>query len=187
MSAPSNAIYLNIALISSQDAINTKVAAKAGTGLFGKALSYTATKLVTDETIVAKLATTLMEKVPEAIAEMGIKATVTKKFQFKSFVVLQVVVNDVNKSTLLKATKGDEYARNFDTLLTSLKSLELEDALHTIDEKISEKIHESMMSKFAEIIPNKVKSSGLEVACEVCDGQRQTEYFFNTVSQLQEA
>jgi len=182
-----NPIYLNIALISGQDAINSKVAEKAGTGLFGKALSYTATKMVTDETIVAKLATTLMEKVPEAIAEMGIRAEVTKKFQLKSFVVLQVVVTDVNKVALLKATKGEEYAGKFENLLGALKSLDLDDALHTVDEKIGEKIHESMMMKFADIIPVKVKASGLDIACKVCDGKDQTDYFFNMINRLQEA
>jgi hypothetical protein len=180
-----SAIYLNIALVSGQDAINSKVAEKAGTGLFGKAMSYTATKLVTDETIVAKLATTLMQKVPEAIAEMGIRAEVTKKFQLKSFVVLQVVVKDVNKVALLKATKGEEYAAKFENLLSAMKALELEDALHTVDDKISEKIHESMMIKFAETIPLKVKASGLDIACKVCDSSQQSDYFFNTVDKLQ--
>ena len=50
-------------------------------GFFVKAIGYAANKLVTDETVVAALATNLKAKIESAVSEMGISAVVSKVFQ----------------------------------------------------------------------------------------------------------
>lgn len=162
--------------------VTAKVQEKAGGKLFGKALAFAATKVVTDETIVAKLATTLTEKVPEAISEMGITADITKQFQKGSYVVLKVSINNFDTNTLLKSTKGIEYANKFSNLIASLRELDLTDALDTINTKIGLKIVEAFKEKLSEKIPEKVKTGGLDVACVVCKSEEQAEYFYDFVS-----
>lgn len=177
-------LYLNINLLNKDDAINAKVNEKAGNNVFGKAMKFAATKIVSDETIVSKLAASLSQKVPEAINEMGITAEVTKRYQNKSFMVLMIQVTDVDKLTLLLATKGPDYAHAFSTLLGSLEKLELSDALNTIDVKVGEKICESLAVKLGEVIPAKVKEQGLEISCVVCDEKQQATFFFDQLERL---
>jgi len=180
-------IYLNITLLNKDTVVAEKVQEKTGNRvLLGKVVAWGASKLITDETIINKLAATLSEKVPEAIAEMGITAQVSKKFQHKSFVVLQVQVTDVDKLSLLLAAKGQEYASTFTQLLSSLHRLELTAALQTIDEKIGDKIMDSLISKMASIIPEKVGKAGLEISCDVLKREDEAEYFFEVMGKIQQ-
>ena len=144
-------------------------------------MAFAATKVVTDETIVTKLATTLTDKVPEAIAEMGITAEINKSFQKNTYVVLKVNISNFNKINLLKATKGNEYSEKFQNLLNSLEELELSEALVTIDNKVGNKIVDSLITKLTEVIPLKVKDAGLEVTCKVCKSEDQADYFYNFI------
>eukprot|EP01006_Ploeotia_vitrea_P061797 TRINITY_DN79179_c0_g1_i1.p1 TRINITY_DN79179_c0_g1~~TRINITY_DN79179_c0_g1_i1.p1 ORF type:complete len:191 (-),score=5.13 TRINITY_DN79179_c0_g1_i1:33-605(-) len=177
--------FLNITLLNGSDVVSNKVAEKAGTNLFGKAVSFAATKMVSDDTIVTKLGTALSEKVPEAIREMGITANVTKRYQFKSYIVLMVQVTDVDKLSLLLGVKGPDYASSFSTLLTALNKLELNEALDTIDDKIGDKIQNSLIEKFAEVIPEKVSKEGININCHVCKREDQAEFFYDTIERFQ--
>ena len=71
-------------IVSVAEVVREKVKEKTGLkpgGFFVKAIGYAANKLVTDETVVASLATNLKDKIEAAVAEMGISATVSKVFQ----------------------------------------------------------------------------------------------------------
>ena len=44
---------------------------KAGSGIFGKVVSFAANKVVSDEKVTEKMSSTLVEQIPVAIREMG--------------------------------------------------------------------------------------------------------------------
>ena len=48
--------------------------AKTGGGFLGKAATFAANKIVSDEKIIANLSSTLIEKITAAVFEMGITA-----------------------------------------------------------------------------------------------------------------
>mmetsp|Transcript_5591 Transcript_5591/g.8518 ORF Transcript_5591/g.8518 Transcript_5591/m.8518 type:complete len:203 (-) Transcript_5591:206-814(-) len=170
--------YVNIELLNKDDAIKNKVKEKAGVGIFGKAAASAANSLVSDDALVNKLSENLMTKIPEAIAEMGMRATVTKAFQKRLYVVLRMEILEIDKLTLIRHGKGPEFAEKFETLLECLNSMGIEGALTTIDSNISHKVREGMMEKFGSIIPLKMAEAGMIVCCDVLGPERQADYFF---------
>lgn len=116
--------------------------------------------------------------------ETGITASLRKMFVRGNVVVLRVDILEVDKITLVLAAKGPEFATSFSTLLTTLVDLKLEDAIPKIDEKVSSKVHSALMSKFREIIPEKMAQAGILVELEVCTNETQADYFFSLLNRL---
>ncbi|KAJ1402218.1 hypothetical protein B484DRAFT_424466, partial [Ochromonadaceae sp. CCMP2298] len=123
-------IYLNIMLLNKNEVVKSKVTAKTGTGLFaraaGKALASTANRLVSSVMVMGAITEKVITNVEAAVALMGIKATLEKVFQQDAFVVVRVQVVEVDKLMLLRGAKGEEFAANFESLLTSLHHLGLD-------------------------------------------------------------
>jgi hypothetical protein len=125
-----------------------------------------------------------MTKVPEAVAEMGIRATVIKSFQKKLYVVLRMELHEIDKLTLLRSGKGPEFAANFETLLGCLTSMGLESAMANIDSNIHEKVQGGMMEKFGLMIPSKMAENGMVVSCDVLPPEKQADFFFEKLSTI---
>ena len=86
---------------------------------------------------------------------------------------------------LMLAAKGKAFADTFSSLISNLESLGLQEtAIPTIDEKILKSVHDGMMSKFSEVIPQKLTEAGLEVECSVCSCEDQAEVFFTILERL---
>lgn len=148
-------------------------------------LAFAANKMVTDEKVISNLANTLIDKITMAVLEMGIKAELKVCFHRAAYCVIKVCIKDIDKLTLILAAKGTEFASAFTGLLASLNVLGLSDSVVPgIDERILKQVHTSMMAKFAEIIPQKMGDSGLNVECNVCSSAEQADHFFSTLDIL---
>lgn len=85
---------------------------------------------------------------------------------------------------LLRKSKGAEYADKFQTLLECLHFIGADDAEGTIDETISKKVREGMMTQFATMIPEKMAASGLIVTCEVKSPEEQADFFYEMLQHI---
>mmetsp|Transcript_6669 Transcript_6669/g.14604 ORF Transcript_6669/g.14604 Transcript_6669/m.14604 type:complete len:209 (+) Transcript_6669:105-731(+) len=180
-------IYLNIMLLNKNEVVKSKVTAKTGTGLFaraaGKALASTANRLVSSVMVMGAITEKVITNVEAAVALMGIKATLEKVFQQDAFVVVRVQVVEVDKLMLLRGAKGEEFAANFESLLTSLHHLGL-DGDTIVDKKIKDHIQDALMCKFAMLIPLKLQEQGVAVSLQVVTSEQQAESFFRTLKNM---
>lgn len=179
--------YINILLLNRDEVVSSAVASKTGskTSFFGRAAAFAATKLVSDEKIINTLSSTLISKISAEVDAMGIQAEITKRYQQGPYVVIKVTVRDVDKKVLLSAAKGASFADSFSHLLSSIEALNLsESVLPSINTKILSQVHDSMMTKFAEVLPSKLAESGLDVECSVCGPADQAEMLFEIVERL---
>merc|ERR1719231_1067771 len=134
--------------------------------------------MVSDSTVIDKMTTGLIEKIPATISEMGISADLTKVFQKHAFVVLKLQVKAADKLQLFKATKGEAYAEKFAELLGCLEFLELHDAKEKIDITVLDKVHDALIVKLNDVIPAKMQENGITVDCCVCSSADQAGYLF---------
>ena len=180
----SDPFYLNIFLLNKDEVIASKVQEKAGSGIFGRAAAYAANKLVSEDKIIEKLSAGLLEKIPEAIQQMGITADMKQCFQLKSYVVMRVHITSADKIVLFNASKGPEAAEKFAQLLDCMLFLGLDEALSKIDTTVMSKVRENMMKKFSEVIPQKMLESGISVDCTVLSKEDQAEFFYATIEHM---
>lgn len=178
------AFYLNLTILNKDEVVKETVKKKAGSGIFGKAMSFAANSVVSDKAVVDKLSKALLEKIPAAISDMGIEGDIVKEFEKDAYLVIKVTIKSTDKYQLFRATKGEEYASKFNELLACLDALELTDALSKIDDTILNKVHENMMAKFAEVIPTKMNENGINVDCCVCSCADQAAYLFQRLKSL---
>jgi len=177
--------YLNILLLNKAEIVAQKVAAKAGTGLFGRAAGFAANRLVSDEKIMDNLAEKLIGGVQRATSELGITADMEVKFQQGPFVVIRVQVTEVDTLQLILSSKGPEFASNFTTLMTAVEALGIKDSVNQkVEEKVNSSISEGMMRKFKEMIPHKMAEQGVNVECDAVSAEEQAEVFFKLLSDL---
>lgn len=177
--------FLNVLLLNKSEVVASKVAEKAGSGIFGRAAAFAANKIVTDEAIINTLADNLKEKIEAAVRDMGIVCEVQKKFQKGAFVTFHVCVSEVDNLQLILAVKGAEFASSFSTLLVSLGNLGLEEtALPKINNKISQLVHEGMIRRFGEVVPQKMAEAGLNVQVNVCSPEDQAGIVFEDVENI---
>lgn len=120
----------------------------------------------------------LIAKLPSAVHDMGIDARMNLCFQRGAYMVFHFTINAVDKATLLRMSKGDEFAERFNTLLECLHFLGVEAALHSIDAKILGKVSEGMQSKLADLLPRKMAEQGVAMDCVVKTPETQADYFF---------
>ena len=90
-----------------------------------------------------------------------------------------------DKLQLLKVSKGEEYANLFSTLLDCMDRLGLEEPLSKVDGIVLQKVQESLMDKFGQLIPSKMAESGMLVDCTVVDKGNQAEFFFDTLESVE--
>ena len=181
----SQPFYINVLLKNKDAVVANKVEKKLGHSFFGRAASFAANKLITDEKIIEKLSTTLIEKITLAISEMGITATLEKKFQKQSFVVIRVELVEVDKLKLIQVAKGEEFFQHFLNLLTSIEGMGISDTvLPSVEFKIQNLVHKGMMNKFSEILPVKMNQAGLEVDVIIHDTTTQSEFFYSILDSL---
>ena len=107
-----------------------------------------------------------------------------KEFQKDAYLVLKITIKSTDKYELFKATKGEKYAAKFNELLACLDALELNEALSKIDDTVLNKVHENMMTKFAEVIPTKMNENGINVDCCVCACGDQAAYLFERLKTM---
>eukprot|EP00619_Florenciella_sp_RCC1007_P009136 CAMPEP_0205905108 /NCGR_PEP_ID=MMETSP1325-20131115/1150_1 /ASSEMBLY_ACC=CAM_ASM_000708 /TAXON_ID=236786 /ORGANISM="Florenciella sp., Strain RCC1007" /LENGTH=201 /DNA_ID=CAMNT_0053270989 /DNA_START=52 /DNA_END=657 /DNA_ORIENTATION=+ len=179
--------YLNVVVVDSSAAVETKVEEKVGKGIFGlkqKAAVAMAKAVVNDEKIAGKLAEKLVDVVPAAVEEMGIGLSMDQKFQKGPFVVLRVHVDSIDTDTLLRSAKGAEFADTFSTMLECFRTLGIEQGLATVKEQVNTKVTESLMEKLAEILPQKLAENQIEATCVAMSAQDQAEYFYEQISAL---
>lgn len=186
-----NSFYMNILLLNKDEVVAAKVGERTGFskgGFFDRAASSLANSLVKDVKIIDSLADTLTAKISEQTMHMGITASVVKRFQQGSFVVLKVSIDEIDRLALVLAAKGADFAKSFSTLLQCVSNLGMDaKAIPSIDEKISKMVLEGMMKKFEEMVPQKMAESGLLVDCSVVSCADQAEYLFNMLDKLQAA
>lgn len=177
--------YLNVTLLNKDEVVATKVAEKAGSGLFGRAAAFAANKLISDDKIVENLAEKLIEGVHNATSELGITADLEVRFQHGPFVVIRVQVADVDTLQLILSAKGEEFATNFSTLLVAANALGLKDTVESrVDEKVYGTINEGMMTKFRELIPRKMATQGVLVDCQVASAEDEADLFFSIMDAM---
>ena len=62
--------YLNLTILNAGEVVKETVKKKTGSGIFGKAMGFAASSVVSDKTVVDKLSAVLLEKIPVVISEM---------------------------------------------------------------------------------------------------------------------
>jgi len=181
-----DAFYLNLFVKNTKELVSAKVDSKvskgSGFGLFNAGAKALASAMVSDDKVSTGIAAKLCEKVPEAIASMGIEASVDQKWFAKNYVVLRVQVKDVDKAYLLEKAKGKEFADKFTTMLECFEFFDISDALKTADAKISSKVLEMLMLKLNEVLPVKLAENGVEVELTVVPSAMQAEFFFDVAA-----
>mmetsp|Transcript_988 Transcript_988/g.1646 ORF Transcript_988/g.1646 Transcript_988/m.1646 type:complete len:207 (+) Transcript_988:105-725(+) len=172
------AFYLNIILLNKDEVVKNKATERVGNNIFGKAAAFTANRLVSNEKILEGIVEKLMNGITSAITTMGISASQEKVFQKGAFVVIRLQISEVDKIKLLRKAKGDEFSASFEVLLHSLNMLGLDAANSQIDKKMKDHIQEGMMSRFEEVIPQKLAENGVNVDVECVPSEKEAEYFF---------
>lgn len=92
------AFYLNLILLNKDEIVKSKATEKAGTGVFGRAAAFTASKLISSDVVLGKISEKLMEGVRNAVTDMGIDAAIQKSFQEGAYVVIRVQVSEKGSS-----------------------------------------------------------------------------------------
>ena len=177
-----DAFYVNVLVENVKDIIKDKVDEKvsksSGFGVFNAAMKGMATSMVSDDKVSSAIAAKLCEKVPEALASMGITGIVEPKWINKNYVVLRVQVNKINKDTLLEKAKGAEFAGRFSTMLECFSYFDLEDARNSAETKIKEKVLTALMTKLGEELPKKLGENGIVCRIDVMPLAAQADYFY---------
>ncbi len=177
--------YLNITLLNKSGVIKEKVGDKVGRGIFGRAMASVASSVVSDASVIKKIAEELVAQICEVTTSMGISCSLQRRFQSGPFVTLKVKVTEIEKSQLILAAKGEEYANSFHSLVENLTALGLaETALPKIDEKIENLVYINIMAKFAEKIPAALSEKGVECCVDVISAEEQAEFFFDVIEGL---
>lgn len=179
--------FLNIFVTNTKDVVSAKVDEKVkprGFGIFNKGAKMAAAALVSDDKVTAGLATALCEKVPKAIAAMGIDAKVERKWLQKNYVVLRVQVLELDKKVLLEKTKGKEFTEKFATMVECFEYFDISEAISTVDKKVEVKVQEALMTKLDEVLPAKLRENGIETIMTVCPREVQADYFFDVMGTL---
>ena len=63
--------FVNVDLLNKDAVIAAQVEKKAGSGVFGKVASFAASKFVSDDQVIEKMSSALVEKIPAAVRAMG--------------------------------------------------------------------------------------------------------------------
>ena len=177
--------YLNVVLLNKRAVVKEQVSGKVGRGIFGRAMASVASSVVSDSAVIEKIANELVGRIQRATADMGITATLQRRYHKGPYVCLKVSILEIEKMQLILAAKGAEYASSFSTLLVALTDLGLaETALPKIDEKIETLVHQNIMLKFEEKIPPALEEQGVECSVAVVSAEEQAEYFFDAVEAL---
>ncbi len=177
--------YLNVTLLNKSNVVKSQVNEKVGKGIFGRAMASVASSVVSDATVIQKVASELVSKIQDATAVMGIRCSLQSRFQKGPFVTLKCQVCQIEKLQLILAAKGEEFASDFSTLLETLAALGLADtALPKIDEKIEKLVYLNIMQKFAEKIPVALEEQGIECQVDVVPEEEQAEFFFDAIETL---
>lgn len=192
MDAPTHApsgipppFFLNILLLNKDEVVAKGVQEKTGTGLFGKVAAFAANKVITDEKIITNLSSTLMDTIKKSIEDMGIHIEVTKRFQHGPLVVIQFQVMDLELLKVIEVAKGKEFSANFQNLLSSAEQLGLGDVITgKVYEKIYATINESMIKKFGEMLPTKMREKGVSVDCTASSHNDEALVFFDMMNRV---
>jgi hypothetical protein len=177
--------YLNVILLNKDAVVKEQVKEKAGSGIFGRTMGKVASSMVSDSSVIQKVAEELLPKIRNATENLGISCSIQSRFQKGPFITFKVQLLEIEKMQLILAAKGPEYASDFTSLLASLTALGLADtALPKIDEKIDRIVHTNIMLKFAEKIPVQLKEKNIECKIDVVPTEEQAEYFFNALEEL---
>lgn len=177
--------FLNVLLMNKDEVVSRQVQEKAGSGLFGRAAAFAANKVITDEKIVTNLANTLMETIQHSIEDMGIHIDVQKRFQQGPLVVIQFQVLDIQLMKVIRSAKGGDFADHFQALLDASQHLGLgETIMSKIYEKVYDSLNDGMISKFAQMLPDKMKEKGVLVEVHACTAADQGAIFFDLVGRL---
>ena len=177
--------FLNLLLLNKDEIVASKITEKAGKGFLGKAAAFAANKMISDEKIVSGMAEKLIGGISKTISELGIEADFKVKYQNGAFVVIRIEIVEIDTLTLILTGKGPEFASHFSTLLATVEKLGLGDVVSSkANEKIYGTISESMMTKFAEMIPKKMSEQGVEVECTAALQENQADVFFDILERL---
>ena len=179
-----NHFYLNLVLLNGNDVVKGKVAQKAGTGVFGKVLGGAAAKLITDESLLAKVTATLEEKLKQVTDELGLLLKFEKVFTKKCLTSFRVNLEEIDKATLLLRTKGEEFATAYSTMLGTLVDLGLEEKLSIVDERVNERVRSKLMEQLETQIPVKLAENGVRCKCSVLGAAEQADYFFDVLKEI---
>ena len=179
--------FLNIFVRNTQEVIAAKVDEKLSSGvksLFKGAAKSIASATVADDKVTRQVASQLVVKVPEAIAEIGIKATCECKWVHKQYLVLRVGINSIDTAIMLEKTKGKEFSDNFLELMRCIDFFKVEDAKKTINDKINGKVQQAVMDKLIEMLPLRLKEQGIEIDCSPAKLELQADFFYSFMETL---
>ena len=181
----SEPFYLNIVVVDSSAAVDSQVQGKLGEGFWGKAASNLAKKVVNESKIATKVATQLAEKIPVALSEKGITLECIPRFQHGSFIVMRAQVMEVTPVQLVTLAKGEAFGASFAQMLGSFESLDLKDAMSTVQERVNEKVNVALLEKLAEILPVKLQEQGIITKISAKPEREQAEFFFDFMARIQ--
>ncbi|RYG69853.1 hypothetical protein EON64_01700 [archaeon] len=172
-------------LLNKDEVVAKGVQEKTGTGFLGKVAAFAANKVVSDEKIITNLSTTLMDTIKKSIEEMGILIEVTKRFQHGPLVVIQFQVLDLELLKVIEVAKGKDFANNFQNFLASASQLGLLDVITgKVYEKIYSTINDSMIKKFGELVPTKMREKGVAVDCAASSHADEALVFFDIMHRV---
>jgi hypothetical protein len=178
--------YLNLLLLNKSEVVGNKVQEKTGiSGFFGRVAVYSANQMIPDEKIITNLAENLIHGVEKTIDEMGITADFDLKFVKGALAVIRIQITDINTLQIILSAKGPEFASNFMKLLAATSKLGMErTVLSNVNNKLQSTIIEGMITKFNEMIPQKLAEKGVIIDCHACKKEDQGEIFFELYDRI---
>ena len=111
---------MNVVLFNKKEVVQAKVQAKIRNSVLSKMASSIANNVISDERVLNSLAEQLIDKVQSTVTEMGMQVELKKVFQRDNYIVLHVQVLEIDTLTLLVATKGEQYASLFSTMMVPI-------------------------------------------------------------------
>eukprot|EP00808_Paulinella_micropora_P004412 g48690.t1 len=183
--------YLNLLVLNKDEAVKRAVEKKTGSGPFGygvvgKLGSAVANRLMTEDKMTAEIAKKLVDRIPAKTKDMGITLEVQTRFQKGCYLVLRARVVQIDPDVLIPKAKGEEFHAKFKTLLEALTFLGVQDAGARIEEKISQKVHDGLMTKICEILPEKLEQEAhVKVEVTAKDDAEQAGFFYDFLESLE--
>jgi hypothetical protein len=149
-----------------------------------------ATDFVASKTAVSRAEKAVVECIPWIMDEIGVEIDIRKRFQHGPVFVLEVDMKTCDVLELLERVMGYEPAEHYRKIRQGMQSMGMTKSLHTFDQEILPAVRKGMMSRMAEIVPEKMKlkksNADLEIQCVALEDDEEAKWLYNFIQFMEQ-